>query len=93
MYRLLPIVAWFLASPALAQVTLYPAKSGDAQARTVTVYSSLDEPLAQPMIEAFQAATAQGRGVITVDGRMIENLHVDDARRTLAVAEAIAALT
>ena len=56
MYRLLPIVAWFLASPALAQVTLYPAKSGDTQARTVMVYSSLDEPLAQPMIEAFQTA-------------------------------------
>ena len=48
---------------------------------------------ARRVIEAFQAATAQGRGVITVDGRMIENLHVDDARRTLAVAEAIAALT
>jgi citrate lyase subunit beta/citryl-CoA lyase len=29
---------------------------------------------------------------VTVDGRMIENLHVDNARRTLAVAEAIAAL-
>jgi len=48
---------------------------------------------ARRVIEAFEAATAEGRGVITVDGRMIENLHVDDARRTLAVAEAIAALT
>lgn len=44
------------------------------------------------VIEAFEAAEADGRGVITVDGRMIENLHVDDARRVLAVADAIAAL-
>ncbi|MBW3621588.1 MAG: CoA ester lyase, partial [Actinobacteria bacterium] len=29
--------------------------------------------------------------VVTVDGRMIENLHVDQARRTLAIAGAIAA--
>ena len=29
--------------------------------------------------------------MVTVDGRMIENLHVDNARRTLAVADAIAA--
>jgi citrate lyase subunit beta/citryl-CoA lyase len=44
------------------------------------------------VIEAFEAAEAAGRGVITVDGRMIENLHVDNARRVLAVADAIAAL-
>ena len=44
------------------------------------------------VIEAFEAAEAAGQGVITVDGRMIENLHVDNARRVLAVAEAIAAL-
>lgn len=45
------------------------------------------------VIEAFEAAEAEGRGVITVDGRMIENLHVDNARRVIAVADAIAALT
>ena len=44
------------------------------------------------VIEAFEHAEAEGRGVITVDGRMIENLHVDNARRILAVEEAIAAL-
>jgi citrate lyase subunit beta/citryl-CoA lyase len=44
------------------------------------------------VIEAFEAATAEGRGVVTVDGRMIENLHVDNARRVLAVAEAISSL-
>jgi citrate lyase subunit beta/citryl-CoA lyase len=45
------------------------------------------------VIEAFEAATAEGRGVVTVDGRMIENLHVDNARRVLAVAEAISSLS
>jgi citrate lyase subunit beta / citryl-CoA lyase len=48
---------------------------------------------AHKVIEAFEAAVAEGRGVITVDGRMIENLHVDNARRTLATAAAIAALS
>ncbi|WP_285229413.1 HpcH/HpaI aldolase/citrate lyase family protein [Streptomyces benahoarensis] len=42
------------------------------------------------IIEAFDEATREGRGVVTVDGRMIENLHVEDARRILALAEAVA---
>ena len=46
---------------------------------------------ARRVIDAFEQATAAGQGVVTVDGRMVENLHVDNARRTLAVAEAIAA--
>ncbi len=41
------------------------------------------------IIAAFEDAEADGRGVVTVDGRMVENLHVEQARRTLAVAEAI----
>jgi citrate lyase subunit beta/citryl-CoA lyase len=41
------------------------------------------------IIEAFEQAEAEGRGVVTVDGRMIENLHVEQARRTLALAAAI----
>ena len=45
---------------------------------------------AQVIIAAFEEAEAEGRGVVTVDGRMIENLHVDQARRTVAQAEAIA---
>ncbi len=48
---------------------------------------------AQRVIAAFEEATAEGRGVITVDGRMIENLHVDNARRVLAVQQAIESLS
>jgi citrate lyase subunit beta / citryl-CoA lyase len=47
---------------------------------------------ARRVIAAFEEAEAEGRGVVTVDGRMVENLHVEQARRTLAQADAIAAL-
>ena len=46
---------------------------------------------ASRVIEAFEAASAEGRGVVTVDGKLIENLHVEQARRILAVVEALAA--
>ena len=47
---------------------------------------------ARRVIEAFAEAERDGRGVVTVDGRMVENLHRDIAQRVLATAEAIAAL-
>jgi len=47
---------------------------------------------AERVIAAFQEAEREGKGVVTVDGRMIENLHVANAERTLATAEAVAAL-
>ena len=43
------------------------------------------------IIAAHAEALKQGRGVAVVDGKLIENLHVDSARRTVALAEAIAA--
>ena len=54
---------------------------------------SLDElDFHRQVIEEFEAAEKDGRGVLTINGKMIENLHVDEARRALAIAEAIAAL-
>ena len=54
---------------------------------------SADEiEFSQRVIEAFDDAKADGRGVVTVDGRMVEHLHVENAKRILAVADAIAAL-
>lgn len=44
---------------------------------------------AHSVIDAFRAATAEGKGVVTVNGRMVENLHVRDAERILALAETI----
>ena len=44
------------------------------------------------IIEAFALPENAGKGVIQLNGRMVELLHADMARRTLAIAEAIAAL-
>ena len=62
---------------------------------TNEIWAPGDEEIdhARRVIDAFEDAEADGRGVITVDGRMIENLHVDNARRVIAVAAAIDALT
>ncbi len=46
---------------------------------------------AESMIATFEEAKAAGQGVVTFNGRMVEELHVRDARRILAFAEAIAA--
>ena len=47
---------------------------------------------ARALIATFEAAMAEGKGVVTHNGRMIENMHVDNARRLIALGEAIAAL-
>jgi len=47
---------------------------------------------AHRVIEAFNAARAEGKGVVQLDGRMIENLHVANAERLIAIASAIAEL-
>jgi citrate lyase beta subunit len=44
---------------------------------------------AEKIVAAFKAAQAAGKGVVTVDGRMIENLHVEQAERALTLAAAI----
>ena len=44
------------------------------------------------VITAHAQATAQGQGIVVVGGRLIENLHVEEARRLVALAEAIVAL-
>ena len=54
--------------------------------------SEAEIDLARRQIAAFEAVEASGQGVAVVDGRIVENLHVETARKTLARAEAIAAL-
>lgn len=48
---------------------------------------------AQAVVAAFDLPENAGKGAIKVDGKMVELLHLDQARRTLAVAAAIAADT
>lgn len=45
---------------------------------------------ARGLIQAFE--DGQGSGVVTYNGRMVESLHVESARRTLSIHEAIQAL-
>lgn len=52
--------------------------------------SAAEIDLAQRYIKAFQEVEASGQGVAVVDGKIVENLHVETAMKTLAKAEAIA---
>jgi len=45
---------------------------------------------ARKIIAAFELLENNSKGVIALDGRMVERLHADMARRTVAIAEAIA---
>ena len=47
---------------------------------------------AQRIIAAHAAAVAEGKGIVVVDGRLVENLHVLNARRIVDLASAIGEL-
>ena len=69
---------------------IHPAQIDIANAAFAPSEAEVD--LSRRQIEAYEAAIAEGKAVAVVDGRIVENLHVDSARRTLARAQAIAAL-
>lgn len=46
---------------------------------------------ARKLIAAHAAASAEGKGVVVVDGKLVENLHVEAANRLVSLADAIAA--
>jgi citrate lyase subunit beta/citryl-CoA lyase len=48
---------------------------------------------ARRLVDAYAEAVAAGKGVARIEGRLVEALHVEEAERTLALAEAIAALS
>lgn len=45
---------------------------------------------ARKIIAAFELPENQAKGVVQLDGRMVERMHADIARRTVAIADAIA---
>jgi citrate lyase subunit beta/citryl-CoA lyase len=45
---------------------------------------------AKKIIAAFDLPENRTKGVVQIDGRMVERLHADMARRTVAIAQAIA---
>jgi citrate lyase subunit beta/citryl-CoA lyase len=48
---------------------------------------------ARKIIAAFERPENASRGAISLDGQMVERLHADMARRTIAIADAIAGLS
>ena len=46
---------------------------------------------ARKIIAAWDEAAKEGKGVVVVDGKLVENLHFEAAQREVALAEAIAA--
>ena len=69
---------------------IHPAQLDIANAAFAPTEAEID--LSRRQIAAFDAAIAEGKAVAVVDGRIVENLHVETARKTLARADAIAAL-
>jgi len=57
------------------------------------VFSPGEEELAwaRAVIAAFELPENRGKGAIQVEGKMVELLHLDQARRTVAIAERIVA--
>jgi citrate lyase subunit beta/citryl-CoA lyase len=63
-----------------------------ATANAIFAPTPEDVAWSRKIIAAHAEATAQGKGIVVVDGRLIENLHIADAQRVVRLAEAIAAL-
>jgi len=60
-------------------------------ANVVFAPSAEEVARARAVIDAFALPENAGKGVIKVDGRMTELLHLDEAKRVVAVADAISA--
>jgi citrate lyase subunit beta/citryl-CoA lyase len=70
--------------------TLIHPKTIDA-ANRIFAPTEAELTWARKIIEAFTKARAKGAGGVVVDGKLVEQLHVEMAERTVALAERIAA--
>jgi citrate lyase subunit beta/citryl-CoA lyase len=70
--------------------TLIHPKTVDV-ANRIFAPTAEDVERARRVIAAHAEALAERRSVVVVDGRLVEALHVEEAKRTVALAEAIAA--
>ncbi|HEX8168577.1 MAG TPA: CoA ester lyase [Beijerinckiaceae bacterium] len=66
---------------------IHPNQIGPAN----EIFAPPDEEVehARAVIAAFARPENQGKGVISLEGRMVERMHAEIARRTVALAEAI----
>jgi citrate lyase subunit beta / citryl-CoA lyase len=69
---------------------IHPKQIGPANAAFAPDAETLAR--ARRIIEAHEQAVRAGQGVVVIDGRLVENLHVVEARRQVQLAEAIAAM-
>jgi citrate lyase subunit beta/citryl-CoA lyase len=64
-----------------------------AAANEIFAPAESEVSFARKIIAAFDRPENAGKGVITVEGRMVELLHAEMARRTVAIADAIKAMS
>lgn len=69
---------------------IHPRQLTDAN--EVFMPAAAEVERAGAIIQAWEAARAEGKGVVVVNGRLVENLHVEEARRVLTLAQAVEAL-
>ena len=69
---------------------IHPSQIGPCNAAFAPSADEVEQ--SHRIIEAFREAEAVGKGVTVVDGRLVENLHVENAKRLVALADAIAEL-
>lgn len=63
-----------------------------AKANEVFAPSPEDVAWSQKIIKAFEAAQSEGQGVVVVDGKLVENLHVAQAKRLVQLSDTIHAM-
>jgi citrate lyase subunit beta/citryl-CoA lyase len=66
---------------------IHPDQIGPANA--IFAPAAAEVARARRIIKAYGEALAAGKGAARIEGRLVEALHVEEARRTLALAEAI----
>jgi len=59
------------------------------EANKIFAPSAADVTHAHAVIEAWQKAEVEGIAVVVVNGKLVENLHYEEARRVLSLADAI----
>lgn len=70
---------------------IHPGQIAIANAAFAPSRAEIDS--AEAIIDAFGKPENAGKGAIQLDGRMVERLHAEMARRTLSIAQGIAALS
>jgi citrate lyase subunit beta/citryl-CoA lyase len=67
---------------------IHPNQIGPCNTAFSPSADEIDE--ARRIIAAFERPENKGKGVVQLDGRMVERMHADIALRTIAIADAIA---